>query len=116
MVRNSNKLPVMVVVRLAKSDQCRRAYGVYFRLGILNAYSRRSSDGSASPVMDRVLPGVFPEPIPFCGEEGDEILDRDLSMPGSHGRCLRGFVSSNSRARTVPGAQNIPIAIDRNGL
>jgi hypothetical protein len=102
----------MVVVRFAQIDQSRRAYGVYLRLGIVNAYSRRSSGGSASPVMDRVLSGAFPEPIPFC----DEILDRNLSMPGSHGRCLRGFVSGDSRARTVPGAQNIPIAIDRNEL
>src|SRR5215469_1752652 len=90
----------MVVVRFAKSDQCRRAYRVYFA-----TRHRRSSDGSASPVMDRVLSGVFPEPIPFCGEERDEILDRALSMPGSHGRCLRGFVSSDSQAHTVPGAQ-----------
>src|SRR5215467_6728237 len=86
----------MVVMRFAKSDQYRRAYGVYLRLGIANSYSRRS------PVMDRVLSGVFPEPIPFCGEERDEILDRGLSMPGSHGRCLRGFVSNDSRARTGP--------------
>ena len=85
----------MVVVRFAKVTS----------MGIVNAYSRRSSDGSASPVMDRVLSSVFPELIPFCGEESNEILDRGLSMPGSHERGLRGFVSSDSRARTVPGAQ-----------
>jgi hypothetical protein len=56
---------------------------------------------------------VFPELIPFCGEEIEEIPDRDLSMPGSHGRYLKGFVSGDSRARKVPGAQNIPTAIDR---
>src|SRR5215472_10596916 len=39
---------------------------------------------------------------PFCGEESNEIPDDALSMLGSHGRYLRGFVSSDS------GAQNIP--------
>jgi hypothetical protein len=52
------QLLVMVVVRFAQSDQSSRAYGVYLRLGIVNTCSRRSSDGSASPVMDRVLSGV----------------------------------------------------------
>src|SRR5215469_17349186 len=87
----------MVVVRFAKSDQCRRAYRVYFA-----TRHRRSSDGSASPVMDRVLSGVFPEPIPFCGEETDEILDRNLSMPGSHGRCLVSFPVTLGRVKS-PG-------------
>jgi len=35
--------------------------------------------------MDRVLSSVFPEPILFCGEERDEIPDRDLSMPDHTG-------------------------------
>ena len=43
---NSSALPVLVVVRFAKSDQYRRAYRVSLRLGIVNAYSRRSPDGS----------------------------------------------------------------------
>jgi hypothetical protein len=92
----------MVVARFPESDQYGRAYSIYLRLGIGNAYSRRSSDGSASPVTDRILSVCSPEPIPFCGEEIDEIPDRDLSMPGSHGRILKGFVSGDSRARTSP--------------
>jgi len=59
---------------------------------------------------------VFPELIAFCGEAIDEILDGELSMPGSHRRYLQGFVSRDSRARPVPGLNNIPIAIDRNRL
>jgi hypothetical protein len=45
----------------------------------------RSSDRSAAPVADRVLSGVFPEPIPLGGEESDEILDRDLQCPDHTG-------------------------------
>ena len=103
----ANELPILVVVLLSES-------GIRLRSCIVNAHSRRSSDGSASPVMDRVLSGVFPEPIPLCGEESDEIPDRDLSMPGSHGRCLKGSVPVTLGRVRVPGAQNIPIPIDRN--
>jgi hypothetical protein len=44
---------------------------------------------------------VFPELIPFCGEEIDEIPDRDLSR--SHGRYLKGFVSVTLGRVKSPG-------------
>jgi hypothetical protein len=75
---------------------------------------------AVAPRMDRsrllwiVSYQCVPRTHPICGEEIDEIPDRDLSR--SHGRYLKGFVSGDSRARKVPGAQNIPTAIDRNRL
>jgi len=84
---------LLVVVRFLESGQYQRAYDVYLRLSIVND-SRRRSDDSVSPFMDR-----------FCGGGIDEILDRDLSIPGSHGRYFKGFVSGDSRTRTLPGAQ-----------
>ena len=82
----------------------------------VNAYSRRSSDGSVSPVMDRVLFRVFPERIAFCGEEIDEILDADVINAWITRAIFARFRFRDSRARTVPAAQNIPIAIDENRL
>jgi hypothetical protein len=42
--------------------------------------------------------------IPFCGEEWDEILDRDFSMVRITPACLKGSVSGD------------PIAVDRNSV
>jgi len=78
-----------------------RGYGVYLRRGMsklkpsLLGWVDLACHGSC-PI------NVFAELIPFCGEEIDEILDGELSMPGSHGRYLKGVVSGGFRARTGP--------------
>src|ERR1700739_1383407 len=70
--------------------------------------ARRSSDGSVSPVMDRVLSMRSPNSFHFVGRRSTKF--------SSHKRYLKGFVSGDSRARKVAGAQDIPIAIDRKTL
>jgi hypothetical protein len=87
----------MVVVRLPESGQQRWAYDVL-------AIRHPKWLIAVAPRMDRlrlfwtVSYQVYsPNPSHFVDEEGDEILDRDLSMPGSHGRYLKGFVSGDSR-------------------
>ena len=63
----------------------------------VNAYGRRSSDASVSPVMDRVLSVCSPNSSHFVGRRLTK--SSDLSRPGSHRRYLQGFVSGDSRAR-----------------
>jgi hypothetical protein len=116
MMRDANGR--MVAAPFHDSDQYRRPYSGFRSLAIvhrkmLRDHSCRCTDGSALPALDRVLSGVFTQSVAFCGGESDEILERDLSMFGLHGRCLKG---SDSREHTAPVVQNIPIAIDRNEL
>jgi hypothetical protein len=92
----------VVVVRFPESGQYKRAYSIYLRLGISRCLQPSLLGWIGLPCYGSGPISVFPEPIPFCGEEIDEILDRDLSVPGSHGRSLKGFVSGDSRARTSP--------------
>ena len=86
LMRDGNLLPIVVVVRLPESG-----WSIRLRSCIVNAHSRRSSDGSASSIMDRILSGVFPEPIPLCGEESDEIPDRDLFNARTTRAMFEGF-------------------------
>jgi hypothetical protein len=83
-----------------------------------NEHERRPGHPAGSDLKMCLQPRVYRK-LGFGvlrGEEIDEIPDRYLSMPGSHGRYLKGFVSGDSRGRKVPGVQNIPTAIDRKRL
>jgi hypothetical protein len=62
---------------------------------IVMLHGCRSSDGSASP--SHILSDVLPKPTPVGDEERHEILDLDVSVSGSHGRCLKGSGSGDSR-------------------
>jgi hypothetical protein len=106
MICGRNRPPIMVVVPLPAIDPGRTS-DVYLRSGIVNAHSRRSSDGSALPVMDRILIRCVPRTHPLVRKE-------TKSWIGTFKTRITRAIFAFGRVK-VRKAPNIPIATDRDG-